>query len=267
VKAIAGPYAAAVPNALTIGRMSRRRKEPEKVEDLTLDTIWSRSVRIMQPRRGYRFGIDAVLLAHFLEVQPHEDALEIGTGSGVIPLLADRLGKHFARLTAIELQPELALLAWRNFEAHQLPASVVITDAKDYPLSSSPFTLIFSNPPYRKVGHGRLNPSAQKAIARHEVSLALADLFDCADRLLAPTGRLSLILPHFRKKDFDTLIVSRGYSLHRRRLVHSFPKRPPTFFLATACKSPALLIEDPPLIIYDSPGRYTPAMKQLLNEG
>ena len=243
-----------------------KRKEAEDTTNLTLDTIWSRSVRILQPRRGYRFGIDAVLLAHFLEVRPDEDALEIGTGSGIIPILAERLGKHFARLTAIELQPILALLAWRNFESNQLPVSVVITDARDYPLSSFPFTLIFTNPPYRKVGHGRLNPSSQKAIARHELTLTLADLFDCADRLLAPDGRLSLILPEFREKDFDALVASRGYSLQRRLYVHSFPDKPPAFFLATAGKSPGPLVQDPPLVIYDSPGKYTAPMQQLLSE-
>lgn len=250
--------------------MSRRETDqiPPGGRDLTLDTIWSNNVRIVQPRRGYRFGLDAVLLAHFLETDSRDRVLEIGTGSGIIAVLARALGKNWASLVAVEIQPELAGLAEQNFRLNALPnASVLREDARSLPAATAQFDLIFANPPYRQVGRGRLNPSMQKAVARHELELTLEQLVDCAERhLAAASGRLSVILPGFREADFHRRISqSRAFALRRHRYVHSFASHPPAFFLATVSRDAAApLIEDAPLFIYRAAGEYTPEMASML---
>lgn len=237
------------------------------MNETTVDSIWSVDIRIAQPKRGYRFAVDAVLLAHFLKSSSETEALEIGTGCAVISILFSRL-QPCKRLTAVEIQSELAELAARNFAANgmQSPATVLEEDARELGRRFPPgsFDLIFSNPPYRRVGAGKLNPNSQKAIARHELKLTLQDLFVCADQLLKASGRLSVILPGFRERDFRKLTESHGFHLHELQYVHSLASEPPAFFLATAGKQPATLHQPPPITIYTSPGRYTDQMKGLL---
>jgi len=220
----------------------------------TIDSIFSDDIRIKQPKRGYRFALDAVLLAHFLRTQPADDVLEIGCGVGVIAILLSHL-QRFQKITCIELQKELADLAAENLKSNHVVGEVFAMNAKD--IAGGNFDLIYSNPPYRKVGHGKLNPLKQKAVARHEIELTLSDLFECAKRLLTPGGRLSLILPDFREADFRKLVKLHKFHWHELRYVHAFADNPPQFFLATVGLQTRKCIEHPRLIIYQSPGQYT----------
>jgi tRNA1Val (adenine37-N6)-methyltransferase len=229
----------------------------------TEDTIWAKDVRILQPKSGYRFAIDAILLAHFLQTDPHDEVLEIGTGAGVIPVLLSRL-KKFKRLVAVEIQEELADLARTNIQLNQIP-NVEIFHADIRDLQNASFDLIFANPPYRKTGSGKLNPNRQKAVARHELSLRLEDVFDCAAKFLKPNGRLSLILPAFREKDFLHLAGAHSMHLQQRRYVHSFAGEPAAFFLATLSRMKYAFEEGPPLLIYAAPGKYSEETDRLLN--
>lgn len=260
------------------------------MDEVTIDSIWSADIRIEQPKRGYRFAVDAVLLAHFLRSDAETESLEIGTGCGVISILFSRL-QPYRHLTAVEIQPELAALAARNFAANEMGAKesrpvprpavlgradrassdttiVLELDARELSLRFPPasFDLIFSNPPYRKVGAGKLNPNSQKAIARHELKLTLEELFVCADQLLKPAGRLSVILPDFRERDFRKLAADKGFHLLEWQYVHSFASKPPAFFLATIGKQPVALQQHPPITIYTSPGHYTDQMQSLLTQ-
>jgi tRNA1Val (adenine37-N6)-methyltransferase len=233
------------------------------LNDYTTDSIWNEKVRIRQSKTGYRFALDAVLLAHFLQLDAREHALEIGTGNGIIPVLLSQL-KQFARLIAIEVQPQLANLAKSNVEANEVRnVEIIEADIRQFSLPQHSFDLIFSNPPYRKVGSGRLNPSSEKAIARHELKMQLSDLFECAVKHLKDNGRLSVILPFFREKDFLALAAARGFALRKHQHVHSFADKPPAFFLATV-GAQGTLVTHPPLVIYDSPGVYTTTMQGLL---
>ena len=230
----------------------------------TTDSIWSEQIRIIQSKNGYRFGIDAVLLAHFLRTSPEDEVLEIGSGNGVIAILLSHL-QPFKKLIAVEVQQDPAKLAAQNFELNQIKnAEVLHADARELQLSRK-FDLIFSNPPYRKIGAGKLNPQPEKAVARHEICLTLQDLFSCADRHLKPDGRLSVILPHFREKDLVRLSRRHDLPLRERRAVHSFRDDPCAFLLVTLSKAASKPLEHPPLVIYDAPGRYTAEMQSLLS--
>lgn len=214
----------------------------------TVDTIWSEEIRIAQPKRGYRFTVDAVLLAKFLPSTPDAEILEIGTGTGVIAILFSHL-QTFRLLISIEIQKELADLARINFNASfrgnwKLFEMDAITFADESPAQS--FDFIFSNPPYRRAGTGKLNPNLQKAIARHELKFKLEDLFQCSQKLLKKGGRLSVILPHFREKDFRALIDQNGFFWETLQYVHHFENRPPVFFLATLRNEPTAFTQLPP---------------------
>ncbi len=235
-------------------------------ESFSIDSIWDPSLKIQQSRKGYRFALDAVLLAHFLQIKPTEIALEIGCGNGVIPILLSRL-KKFRKIVAVEIQSELADLARTNVERnHAEQIEIMNADATQLHerLSANSFDLLYSNPPYRKLGSGKLNPSPEKAIARHEIHLKLEDLVSVADYFLKPDGRLSVILPTFRENDWMQLLSQWKYFLIEQQYVHSFRNEPAAFVLTTANKNSKALSEIEPLVIYERPGEYTVQMAKLL---
>lgn len=237
-------------------------------ENFSIDSIWDSSLQIQQSRKGHRFALDAILLAHFLRINSNEIALEIGCGNGVIPILLSRL-KKFRKIVAVEIQSELADLAAANVQRnHAEKIEIIHCDAIQLreKLSANSFDLLYSNPPYRKLGTGKINPSQEKAIARHEIHLKLEDLISIADYFLKPGGRVSLILPTFREKDWMQLLVQQNYFLIERQYVHSFRDEEAAFVLATAGKMATQITFLEPLVIYEKPGDYTAEMAKLLTK-
>jgi tRNA1Val (adenine37-N6)-methyltransferase len=233
----------------------------------TDDSMLRRDLRILQPAHGYRFTLDAVLLATFIKTKPSDAILEIGAGTGVVSNLMAP-ANAYRSLAAVEIQTELALLCCKNFENNQMKNAVVYEqDIKNINrlFDRESFDLIYCNPPYRKTGTGRLNPSEEKAIARHEIKMKLHDVFECADRFLKPVGDLALVLPVFRENDFQYLAERFQFHLRKRRYVHSFANQSPAFFLATICKRNGPFTDLPALVIYDNPGEYTKEMENLLH--
>ena len=161
----------------------------------TDDSMFRSDLRILQPADGYRFTLDAILLATFVKTKASDSVLEIGAGMGVVSILIAATNAYDS-LVAVEIQGELAQLCRKNFENNQMKNAVVHElDVKDIDrlFSRESFDLIYCNPPYRKIGTGRLNPSAEKAIARHEIKMKLEDVFQCADRFLKPDGQIAMI--------------------------------------------------------------------------
>ncbi len=238
-------------------------------KNYTVDSIWEPSIKILQSRKGYRFALDSILLAHFLVLNAKEEAIEIGCGNGIILILLSRLRKY-KRLVGVEIQNELAELARLNVKENEIRnIEILHQDARQLPNTIPPhsFHLLYSNPPYRKVGTGKLNPSKEKAIARHELKMNLQDLVMLADQFLNDEGRLSVILPSFRETDWMKIIQDHQYSVSSRRYVHSFSDTPPTFVLLTATKGKSSMVELDPLTIYEEPGKYTHEMEALLTRG
>jgi tRNA1Val (adenine37-N6)-methyltransferase len=237
-------------------------------EKFSFDSIWDSSLQIQQSKKGYRFALDAVLLAHFLRINANEIALEIGCGNGVISILLSRL-KKFRKIVAVEIQSELADLARANVERNDIEQIEIIhADAMELGerLAANSFDLLYSNPPYRKVGSGKLNPSREKAIARHEIHLKLEDLISLADYFLKPEGRSSVILPTFREHDWMKLLAEKNFSLIQRQYVHSFRNEEAAFVLLSASRNSERLQELKPLVIYERVGVYTSEMARLLTK-
>jgi tRNA1Val (adenine37-N6)-methyltransferase len=222
----------------------------------TLDTFYRGRVRVLQRKKGYRFSVDAPLLADFIRPRPEDDALELGAGSGIISLLLSV--KPFRSITALEVQAGLAGLARRNVELNGLGGRIRIieTDLRTYEPGRT-FDLIFSNPPYIRKATGYLSASAEKSAAKHELHGGIEEILERTAGWLAPDGRACFIYPEKRRADFARAGDRRGFHIHRFRQVRARAGEVPNLFLAElgfAAIEPEIM---PPLVLYGSSGKYT----------
>ena len=201
--------------------------------DITKDAIFHGAVSVRQRRHGYRFSIDALLLAWYASALPGKKALELGTGSGVISLALAH-NRSELRIDAVEIQPTLADLAQTNVHENGL-ANVTIHEADLRRLRGEKwegrFDFVFANPPYRAVGRGRLNPEREKAVARHELEATLADVLGCALRCILPNGKIALVLLAERENDLRSLTPKFDLDIIQRTAVQPYPDRPENLLL------------------------------------
>lgn len=237
-------------------------------DDETLDAFYHGRVRVLQKKKGYRFSVDAPLLADFVRTRDEDEALDLGTGSGIISLL---LGvKPFRRITALEIQPGLADLARRNVELNGLGGriEVVEADLRTYEPGRA-FDLIFSNPPYIRGATGHLSRSAEKSAAKHELHGGISDILEKTAMWLAPEGRACFVYPEKRRADFAR--AANAHDLRVLRFGHVLTRagEPPNLFLVEmgfaageaggpgeAAVEPEIM---PPLVLYGPDGKYSAA--------
>ncbi len=179
-------------------------------------------LKLIQYRNGYRFSIDAVLLAQFANVRPGEVVVDLGTGCGVIPLIL-LLTKPVGHVFGLDIQSDLIRQAARNARLNGLEkrVDVVRGDFRHLPFTSGTATLVVCNPPYRKIKSGRINPDPQKAIARHEILGSLKDLIEAVSLLLAKKGRFVLVYPAVRLA--EVIICLKRFNLEPKRLRIHYP--------------------------------------------
>lgn len=248
-------------------------KRPQKTADsgggqTTLDTILNGRIRLRQPRHGYRFSLDAVLLAGFAAESHFERVADLGTGCGIIALLLAHWEKK-GSVWGIEIQAELARLAKQNVAENRLSSQIRIlhadfkkTVAKDI---GGPVDLVVSNPPFCQAGSARINPNAGRAAARHEVHASLPQWVAAAARLLKPKGRLAVIFPAQRL--VDLLAAMRSARLEPKRLmpVHSVATAPARAVVVEACRDGrAALRMEKPLVVCRPDGPHTRRVRELL---
>ncbi|HOD29288.1 MAG TPA: methyltransferase [Syntrophales bacterium] len=236
----------------------------------TLDVLFDGRFPILQPEKGYRFSIDALLLAHFVRFKDRASVLELGTGSGVIAVLLARRWPG-TRLVGIEIQPELADLARRNVQANGLDGRVDIRCADvRRPAGAIPeraCDAVVFNPPYRRLDAGRINDDPQRARSRHEILGSLGDFLKAAAFALKPKGSVSLIYPASRAAE---LVV-------RMRAARLEPKRLLPVYSHAASEGAFVLVEGiqgggeelrllSPLVLYGEDGRYTAAVEAIFSD-
>lgn len=233
----------------------------------TRDLLFGGSLVLCQDRHGYRFSIDAVLLAGLTRVKAKDRVMELGTGCGVVllALAARNLGAHWE---GVEIQPRLASLAQKNVDANGLAGRVYIRtmDWKDVHrmCPAQGFDLVVSNPPYRRAFSGRINPDAQKAAARHELKGSVRDMFASAAHLLKHGGRCAVIYPASRLDDLMAAALGAGFRPKRLTLIHSHTQAPASLVHLECLKGAGQELHvAPPFFIYDGTGRYTAAMMRL----
>jgi tRNA1Val (adenine37-N6)-methyltransferase len=233
----------------------------------TLDALFGGKLRILQKKDGYRFSIDALLLANFAAPGPKDRIIDLGTGCGIIPLILT-FRRKTRRVFGVEIQPSLADLARRNAALNRFTSRIRIweKDLKDLTAGRlrGTFDVVLSNPPYRKVGSGRINPRQEKALARHEIEATLEDVLRTAHHLLRDKGRLAMIYPASRAVDLIKAMADFHLEPKRLQFVHSYEKEEARLILAEASKEgrPQVKIL-PPYFLFDSQGKYTPAAREL----
>lgn len=240
------------------------------MEEETLDKILEGYLRVFQTKRGYRFSLDSILLAHFVSLKPRTSAIDLGCGNGIILLI---LAKRFPNVhfVGLEIQEKLAALAQKNSRLNDLGERVEIFsgDASNikniFPAHS--FDAVIFNPPYRKLSSGRINPLEEKAIARHEIKGSLKDFLKAAKYLLKPTGKVFTIYPAKRLVELICLFRESGIEPKKMKLVFSDNSSDAGFILAEGKKGgrEELKIE-PSLFIYDLGKNYTEAMSGIFSE-
>ena len=171
---------------------------------------------LKQPLKGYRFSEDALLLANSIRPAPGENILEIGGGCGIIPLCIARQHPS-VNITTIEIQESLAECAVYNVGLCKLEGQIQVIqgDARVLcpTLPKHSFHRVISNPPYRKVGDGKLNPEREKAVARHEITLSMKEIVEWSRELLVPGGKINFIYPSNRNTEASKWLKVYGFDL------------------------------------------------------
>jgi tRNA1Val (adenine37-N6)-methyltransferase len=236
----------------------------------TIDEISGSRLRIFQKEKGYRFSIDALLLAYFVHLKKGDHIIDLGTGSGVIAvIMAQR--KECGRVVGVDIQEELVDMAKRSVQLNNLEEKVAICrgDVRNIEalFDSKSFNVAVFNPPYRKLKSGRVNPNDQKSIARHEVKATLRDFLNAAAYILKRSGHAYIIYPATRVVELLSLMRISGIEPKRMRIVHSHDASRAEFVLVEGIKSGHEGLEVmQPLFIYSEGSKYTEEMACIFRE-
>ena len=238
------------------------------MSDDSLDTLIDRKLRVYQSRMGYRFSLDALLLARFVTVKSRDQLIDLGAGNGTIALLLSHLYPA-ASITGLEVQPAMAERAKRSVALNGLQerVAIVMGDVRQISslFASSSFDAVVSNPPFRKPTSGRISPDQEKQIARHEIKGALNDFVAAAVYLLRTKGRLALIYAAERAVELLIALCRAGLEPKRLRWVHSFAGDEALLVLVEAVKGGRSGVEvAPPLVIYCAPQVYSPEVAAII---
>jgi tRNA1Val (adenine37-N6)-methyltransferase len=236
----------------------------------SMEDLMCQGLRIIQHKSSYRFAIDAVVLANFVKAGPRDTVVDLGTGSGVIPLLLSAKTSA-SRIVGIEIVESIADRAKRSVALNNLDhrINIVCGDIKNAPqiLGRESFTTVVTNPPYMKADEGKVSPNVEMAFARHEIGTTLTDVVQAAASLLCFGGRFFMVYRTVRL--VDAICSLREYHLEPKiiRFIQSNLTKPPKLFLVMAKKrgSPGLKIS-PTLVLYDSFGNYTEEVTKMYFE-
>ncbi len=232
-------------------------KENERIDDLQRN-----GYRIIQDPKRFCFGMDAVLLTGFAHARQTDTLLDLGTGTGIIPLLMEAK-YHCTHLTGLEIQQESADMAARSVALNGLcdRIDIVTGDIKeaDQYFKSASFDCITCNPPYMIGQHGLANPHAPKAIARHEILCSFEDVAGQTAKLLKPGGHFFLVHRPFRLAEILTVLVKYRLEPKRMQLVYPYVDKEPNMVLLEAVRGGrSRMTVEKPLIVYREPGVYMP---------
>ena len=242
-------------------RTAAEKIDRRDMSDESLDTLIDGKLRLYQSRGGYRFSLDALLLAHFVTVKPRRRVVDLGAGNGTIALLLSHLHPT-ASITGVEVQAAMAERARRSVALNRLDdrLAIVAGDWRDAGKLFAPasFDVVVSNPPFRKPSSGRISSNRERQLARHELKGSLPEFLCAAAYLLGAKGRLALI--YSAERAVELLAALRGAGLEPKRLrwVHSFVDAEALLVLVEAVKGGRSGVEvAAPLFIYRTGKEYS----------
>lgn len=232
-----------------------------------IDDLQRNGYHIIQDPKRFCFGMDAVLLAGFADGAKGDRLLDLGTGTGILPILLEAR-TEIPYLYGLEIQEESADMARRSVLLNHLEHKIKITTGDireaDKIFEAASFDVITCNPPYMIGQHGLKNRNMAKTIARHEVCCTFEDVASQTAKLLKPGGHFYLVHRPFRLSEI--LVTLSAYKLEpkRMKLVYPFVDKEPNMVLIEAVRgaNPRMSVEKP-LIVYKSPGEYTPEIYEI----
>lgn len=234
----------------------------EKVEDLQC-----RGLKIIQNKDWFCFGMDAVLLANYCDIKDGEEVVDLGTGTGIIPILI--YGKNnVKKIYGLELQKEVAEMAKRSIVLNSLEKYIEIVNenVKDYKkhLKKNHFDTVVTNPPYIQAKNNLVSPKEKKAISKHEIEGNLEDFIKTASELLKHRGKLYMVYRPNRLVEVFELMKSYKIEPKKIRFVQNRKDEKPNLVLIKGIKAanPHLIVEKP-LIIFDEDGNYTQEVNKI----
>jgi len=235
----------------------------------TLDPFLDGQLNVRQSRTGYRFSIDPLILAfHAAPNQPGARILDLGTGCGIMPLVMAFRNPDI-RIVGVEIQPELAALACCNVEANGFQGRISIIEGDMLRLHAEelgpPMDMVITNPPYRKPHSGRVNPQSQRALARHEITVALEGLLKTMRRFLKTGGCGWIVYPAERLAELMAGMQAHHLEPKYLRLIHSRCDAEAKRCLLKVVKAARSgLAIAPPLVLYDETDAYTTEVAAML---
>jgi len=231
------------------------------------DAIFNGRIKVRQRREGYRFSIDALLLAWYASAIPGGSALELGSGCGVVSLaLASKRPKM--QIDALEIQDSLFELALFNVRANGLKnVEISRLDLREIEGArwEHRYDLVFSNPPFRAVGRGRLNPEPEKARARHELLATLDDVVSCAARTLKPDGSAAVVLLPEREAELDKAAADNELAIVHKCLVKPYASRMANILLVLLRTGSIRKAIESELVLYDEAGDYSALARAIID--
>ena len=242
--------------------MTINLKQGERLDDLQI-----KGYRIIQSPGRFCFGMDAVLLSSFAKVKTGERALDLGTGTGILPILLEAKNKGDF-YTGLEIQEESADMARRSVQYNHLEDKVRIVtgDIREAAalFGAASFHVITVNPPYMIGDHRLKNENEAKYIARHEVLCTLEDVLRESGKLLGNKGRFYMVHRPFRLAEILSGMSRHRIEPKRMRLVHPYIDKEPNMVLLEGVKGahPRMTVE-PPLVVYNKDGTYTEELLEL----
>lgn len=227
-----------------------------------LDELQRNGYQIIQNPEKFCFGMDAVLLSGFAAARKGDKVLDMGTGTGIIPILMEAKTEA-EHLTGLEIQEESADMARRSVELNRLSDKISIVtgdirEAGTY-FKAASFDVITCNPPYMIGQHGLTNPEAPKAIARHEVLCTLEDVISQAAKLLKSGGHFYMVHRPFRLAEIMVTMTRYKLEPKRMQLVYPYIDKEPNMVLIEGVRGgKSRMTVEKPLIVYRTPGEYMP---------
>jgi tRNA1Val (adenine37-N6)-methyltransferase len=239
-------------------------------EGETVDEILGGILRIFQKKKGYRFSIDALLLAHFVRLKKGDHIVELGTGSGIIAIIMSQR-RECGKIIGVDIQAELVEMANRSLDINALSGRVDIRwgDVRRIEQGFNPqsFDVVIFNPPYRKLKSGRINPNNEKSVARHEIEGTMYDFLKASGYVLKKSGRVYIIYHATRIVELLSSMRIEGMEPKKMRIVHSHKDSRGEFVLVEGIKGGREELEVlPALLKYAADGKYTEEMTCIFRE-
>lgn len=234
----------------------------------TCDSILGGKIRVIQPRTGYRFSADSLLLARFVRARQRDRVLELGAGSGVVSMLVAALHAS-CEVVALEKDPALVAMTRRSVELNGLArVRAIAADLRERRIpgiAANSFDLVIANPPYRAVATGRESPIPARRVARSEAEGTLEDFVAATVRYARHRGAAAFVFVAERSAELIATMRAHRLEPKRIRFVHARADRPATTTLVEARKGGGIgVVIEPPLILYAREGGYTDEAREML---